>query len=158
MDRGKKMGGRNRGRRGEGTWDVEREKRREGEGEQVQEKRPSGAARMGHPPPPLTTSSMTGSGLAASSCSLTFSSTRGRKTTRGAGRGCHLPGDRAAATAREEGASRSWVDLPRSLGPQPARRKTLDGSSGGRLGAPRMNASGAKQAAGTDRARLRPQL
>lgn len=29
----------------------------------------------------LTTSSMTGSGLAASSCSFTFSSTRGHKTT-----------------------------------------------------------------------------
>lgn len=38
----------------------------------------------GHPA--LTTSSMTGSGLAASSCSFTFSSTRGCKTTRQARR------------------------------------------------------------------------
>lgn len=34
----------------------------------------------------LTTSSMTGSGLAASSCSFTFSSTRGRKTPTDDGR------------------------------------------------------------------------
>lgn len=38
-----------------------------------------------HPGQALTTSSMTGSGLAASSCSFTFSSTRGRKTTVSAG-------------------------------------------------------------------------
>lgn len=50
------------------------------------EKRTRGSSRgQGHPQA-LTTSSMTGSGLAASSCSFTFSSTRGRKTPTDAGR------------------------------------------------------------------------
>lgn len=39
------------------------------------------AAQAGGAAQVLTTSSMTGSGLAASSCSFTFSSTRGRKNT-----------------------------------------------------------------------------
>lgn len=53
----------------------------------------------GHPQA-LTTSSMMGSGLAASSCSFTFSSTRGRKTTTEAGwKGATTLPDRQTAAA-----------------------------------------------------------
>lgn len=47
------------------------------------------AAQAGRGSRVLTTSSMTGSGLAASSCSFTFSSTRGRENTGMLGRSCH---------------------------------------------------------------------
>lgn len=48
---------------------------KEGEGREEEGERRERATRH----LPLTTSSMTGSGLAASSCSLTFSSTRGHR-------------------------------------------------------------------------------
>lgn len=110
MDRGRKMGGRRGGKRGEGTWEVERGKegkRREEEGEQVQEKRPQERREWATAALPLTTSSMTGSGLAASSCSLTFSSTRGHRRG-GLGEAATCLVTAAAATAREEGAGRPW--------------------------------------------------
>lgn len=91
--RGRKMGERRGGRKGEGTQGGGEEKKdtKEGWGEE------GGWGERREEPQALTTSSMMGSGLAASSCSFTFSSTRGRKTaTEACWRGpAALPGDAA---------------------------------------------------------------
>ena len=68
-------------------------------------------------PQALTTSSMMGSGLAASSCSFTFSSTRGHKTTTEAGqKGATTLPDMANCSRRSLG--ESGISCPASpLGP-----------------------------------------
>lgn len=120
---------------GKGTKGRARGERRAGRGEGPREPR-------GGPAPPLTTSSMTGSGLAASSCSFTFSSTRGRKTTRQAcGRGpatlatwATLRGTQQRGRQCRRVAGRPWAPLPPPLPSPPASqmRQPCKGSSKGR--------------------------
>ena len=79
------------------------------------------------PPPALTTSSMTGSGLAASSCSFTFSSTRGRKTPTDAGRKpATAPrcGQWQPAAAGRQGVC-AFLPLPLPSAPNSLEAKTL---------------------------------
>lgn len=79
------------------------------------------AAQQGGASGVLTTSSMTGSGLAASSCSFTFSSTRGRKNNTGLlGRSCRSRGS-SLRGPREEGAPLSSQVEGRPQGPERGR-------------------------------------
>lgn len=95
----------------------------------------------------LTTSSMMGSGLAASSCSFTFSSTRGCKTTTQAGRkgasiqwGTPCSPGKGERVGAETHPWRPWAFLALSRGSQPPETKTAKAAPEEGRGVPRMKA------------------